>query len=159
MSQNTLATFAAIATQIYTACPWLVPGTVMGEEPPTPYEGPVPYGVLVGPSLSRAHRESGGTGNRVGSPNHYVFAYYETIYVANAQRQTEKDRVYQTYDAIASTLVQPFGEEDADFPTLDFAVAEVVLEHEPRGPFIPGPDGLYIGGLIHLFIEERYSEP
>ena len=155
--QNTLATFTALATQIYAACPWLAAGTVMGEEPPTPYQGPKPYGVLVSPRNSRAHRESGSVGNEAGRPNHYVLAYYETIYVANAQRQTEKDRVYQTYDAIATALVRPYGEEDEDFPASDLAVAMVELEHEPRGPFIAGPDGLYIGGLMHIYLEERYS--
>lgn len=155
--QNTLSTMSAIATVIYVACPWLVAGTVLPEEPPTPYQGLKPYGVLSSPGNSRAHRESLAVGNLPGKPNLYLFSYYESMYVANAQRQTEKARVYQTYDAIAIALVQPTGDEDEDFPASDLAIASVELVTEPRGPFIAGPDGLYIGALIKISVIEEYD--
>lgn len=155
--QDTLATFDAITTVVYAAVPWLVAGTVLREEPVTPYQGKKPYMVISSPTNSRYHGLSQTVGNKPGVPNLYLLAYYESIYVPNAQRQTEKDRVYQTYDAIGIALVQPSGEEDEDFPASDLSVAGLELVTERRGPFVSGPDGLYIGALLLLYLWETYD--
>lgn len=156
MPQDTLAVFDTIAAIVYAAVPWLTPGTILDEEPIDPYMGPKPYAVINTPHNTRSHRESLEVGNRPGQPNRYTISYYETAYVSNASRQAEKLRVYQTYDAIAIAMVAVDG-SDNDLAG-DLAITSVTLETQARGPWIVGPGNqLYIGCLLHLDIEQRYS--